>query len=140
MPESRIQAPMLDVAGDLKGRSFTKVADWSRAELEAVLDLADELKRDPHRQLLPGRTIGLIFEKPSTRTRVSFGVGIAQLGGVGLYLTADELQLGRGETIRDTAVVLSRYLDGLVIRTFAQDDVEQLAEHASIPVVNALTE
>ena len=131
---------MLDVAGELKGRSFTKVADWSRPELEAVLDLAGELKLDRHRRLLPGRTLGLIFHKPSTRTRVSFGVGIAQLGGVGFFLTADELQLGRSETIRDTAVVLSRYLDAIAIRTFAQADVEQLAEHATIPVINALTD
>ena len=131
---------MLDLAGDLKGRSFTKVADWNRRELEAVLDLADELKLDPHRQLLPGRAVGLIFHKPSTRTRVSFGVGIAQLGGSGFFLTADELQLGRVETLRDTAVVLSRYLDAIVIRTFAQADVEQLAEHATIPVINALTD
>ncbi len=131
---------MLAVEAALKGRSFTKVADWSRAELETVLDLADELKLDPQRRLLPGRTIGLIFRKPSTRTRVSFGVGIAQLAAAGLYLTADELQLGRGETLRDTAVVLSRYLDGIVIRTFAQDEVEQLAENASIPVINALTD
>ena len=131
---------MLDVAGDLKGRSFTKVADWSRSELEAVLDLAGELKLDRHRRLLPGRTIGLIFHKPSTRTRVSFGVGISQLGGVGFFLTAEELQLGRSETIRDTALVLSRYLDAIAIRTFAQADVEQLAEHATIPVINALTD
>jgi ornithine carbamoyltransferase len=131
---------MLDVAGDLKGRSFTKVADWSRPELEAVLDLADELKVDRHRLLLPGRTVGLIFHKPSTRTRVSFGVGISQLGGAAFFFTAEELQLGRAETLRDTAVVLSRYLDAIVIRTFAQDDVEQLAEHATIPVVNALTD
>jgi ornithine carbamoyltransferase len=131
---------MVAVAGELKGRSFTKVADWSRPELEAVLDLADELKLDPHRRLLPGRAVGLIFHKPSTRTRVSFGVGIAQLGGAGFFLTADELQLGRGETIRDTAVVLSRYLDAIVIRTFAQADVEQLAAHATIPVINGLTD
>ncbi len=131
---------MVAVAGGLKGRSFTKVADWSRSELERVLDLADELKADSPRQLLQGRTVGLIFQKPSTRTRVSFGVGIAQLGGTALFLTADELQLGRGETIRDTAVVLSRYLDAIVIRTFAQQDVEQLAEHATIPVINALTD
>jgi len=128
------------VAGALKGRSFTKVADWSRSELERVLDLADELKADSPRQLLQGRTVGLIFQKPSTRTRVSFGVGIAQLGGTALFLTADELQLGRGETIRDTAVVLSRYLDAIVIRTFAQQDVEELAEHATIPVINGLTD
>ncbi len=132
------------VGEQLKGRSFTKVADWSRGELEAVLDLADELKRaqqarEEHR-LLPGRTLGMIFHKPSTRTRVSFEVGIWQLGGIGLYLSAGELQLGRGETLRDTANVLSRYLDGLVIRTFSQEDIEQLAEHASIPVINGLTD
>jgi ornithine carbamoyltransferase len=132
------------VGDRLKGRSFTKVADWSREELLGVLDLADELKRlqlarEEH-HLLPGRTLGMIFQKPSTRTRVSFEVGIYQLGGIGLYLSAGDLQLGRGETIKDTAVVLSRYLDGIMIRTFAQSDVEELAEHASIPVINGLTD
>jgi ornithine carbamoyltransferase len=128
----------------LKGRSFTKVADWSREELLEVLDLADELKRkqqarEEHR-LLPGRSLGMIFQKPSTRTRVSFEVGMYQLGGTALYLSAGDLQLGRGETIKDTAVVLSRYLDGIMIRTFAQSDVEELAANASIPVVNGLTD
>src|SRR5207237_2945897 len=128
----------------LKGRDFTRVADWSRDELERVLDLADELKeqqkrREPH-HLLPGRTLGMIFQKPSTRTRVSFEVGIAQLGGIGLYLSADDLQLGRGETLKDTATVLSRYLDAIMIRTFAQEDVEELARNASIPVINGLTD
>jgi ornithine carbamoyltransferase len=132
------------VGDRLKGRSFTKVADWSREELLEVLDLADELKRlqaarEEH-HLLPGRTLGMIFQKPSTRTRVSFEVGIYQLGGTGLYLSAGDLQLGRGETIRDTAVVLSRYLDGIMIRTFAQSDVEELAANASIPVINGLTD
>ena len=135
---------MLAVGDNLKGRSFTRVADWSREELLAVLDLADELKRLQHdreeHQLLPGRTLGMIFQKPSTRTRVSFEVGIYQLGGMGLYLSAGDLQLGRGETIKDTAVVLSRYLDGIMIRTFAQSDVEELAAHASIPVINGLTD
>jgi ornithine carbamoyltransferase len=82
----------------------------------------------------------MIFQKPSTRTRVSFEVGMSQLGGTGLYLAASDLQLGRGETIRDTAVVLSRYLDAIMIRTFAQADVEELARHGSIPVVNGLTD
>src|SRR5438876_4964011 len=128
----------------LKGRDFTRVADWSGDDLKRVLDLADELKerqkrREPH-HLLPGRTLGMIFQKPSTRTRVSFEVGLAQLGGFGLYLSAGDLQLGRGETLRDTATVLSRYLDALMIRTYAQDDVEELAEHADIPVINGLTD
>jgi ornithine carbamoyltransferase len=135
---------MLAVSDSLKGRSFTRIADWSRDELLEVLDLADELKRlqaarEEH-QLLPGRTLGMIFQKPSTRTRVSFEVGIYQLGGSGLYLSAGDLQLGRGETIKDTAVVLSRYLDAIMIRTFAQSDVEELAAHASIPVINGLTD
>ena len=135
---------MVAVLEDLKGRSFTQVADFSRSELERVLDLADELKelqrrREEH-HLLPGRSLGMIFQKPSTRTRVSFEVGIAQLGGTGLYLSASDLQLGRGETLKDTATVLSRYLDAIMIRTFAQDDVEQLARHASIPVINGLTD
>src|SRR4051794_2660818 len=135
---------MVAVADRLKGRSFTRVADWSRDDLLGVLGLADELKRlqqageDHH--LLPGRTLGMIFQKPSTRTRVSFEVGIYQLGGTALYLSAADLQLGRGETIRDTAVVLSRYLDAIMIRTFAQADVEELAGNASIPVINGLTD
>src|SRR4051794_13436124 len=82
----------------------------------------------------------MIFQKPSTRTRVSFEVGITELGGHGLYLAAGDLQLGRGETLKDTAVVLSRYLDAIMIRTFAQDDVEELARHGSIPVINGLTD
>jgi ornithine carbamoyltransferase len=135
---------VIAVSESLKGRHFTRVADWSPDELRTLLDLADELKelqrrREEH-HLLPGRTLGMIFQKPSTRTRVSFEVGISQLGGTGLYLAASDLQLGRGETLRDTATVLSRYLDGLMIRTFAQDDVEQLAQHASIPVINGLTD
>jgi ornithine carbamoyltransferase len=130
--------------GHLKGRDFLRIGTWSRAELETALDLADELKqlqrrREPH-ELLPGRALGMIFEKPSTRTRVSFEVGIAQLGGFALYLAAQDLQLGRGETIKDTATVLSRYLDAIMIRTFEQADVEQLAEHADVPVVNGLTD
>ena len=135
---------MLDVPQHLKGRDFLRVADWTRDGLLAALDLADALKT-AHRdgedaRLLPGRSLGMIFQKPSTRTRVSFEVGIAQLGGFGLNLAAGELQLGRGETIRDTGTVLSRYLDAIMIRTFAQSDVEELAEHASVPVINGLTD
>jgi ornithine carbamoyltransferase len=135
---------MVATLDGLKGRDFTRVAAWTGEELERTLDLADELKEQQKRHeqhhLLPGRTLGMIFQKPSTRTRVSFEVGIAQLGGIGLYLSAGDLQLGRGETLKDTATVLSRYLDAIMIRTFAQDDVEELARHASIPVINGLTD
>src|SRR6185436_16427164 len=115
---------MIKLAQHLKGRDFTRIGTWNSEELKAVLDLADELKdlrrrREPH-ELLPGRTLGMIFQKPSTRTRVSFEVGIHELGGQGLYLAATDLQLGRGETIKDTATVLDRYLDAIMIRTFAQ--------------------
>jgi ornithine carbamoyltransferase len=135
---------VIDLAQDLKGRDFTRIGAWSADELTQVLDLADELKRlqqerEKHR-LLEGRALGMIFQKPSTRTRVSFEVGIAQLGGFALYLRSDDLQLGRGERIRDTATVLSRYVDGIMIRTFAQTDVEELAAHASVPVINGLTD
>ena len=131
-------------AQQLKGRHFLRIKDWDPDELLVILDLADRLKarqreRVPHR-LLEGRALGMLFTKPSTRTRVSFEVGIAQLGGTGLYLSAGDLQLGRGETIRDTATVLSRYLDGIMIRTFAQADVDELAEHAEVPVINGLTD
>ena len=135
---------MVATLDGLKGRDFTRVADWTGEELERTLDLTDELKQQQKRReqhhLLPGRTLGMIFQKPSTRTRVSFEVGIAQLGGTGLYLSAGDLQLGRGETLKDTATVLSRYLDAIMIRTFAQEDVEELARHASIPVINGLTD
>ena len=135
---------MAGVPVELKGRSFTRVASWSRDELATLLDLADELKaeraRRPELRVLPGRTIGLIFHKPSTRTRVAFEVGIAELGGMALFLPAAELQLARGESFRDTAVVLSRFLSALMIRTFEQEEIEEFAEHASIPVINGLTD
>jgi ornithine carbamoyltransferase len=135
---------MAGVPVELKGRSFTRIASWSRDELATLLDLADELKaeraRRPELRVLPGRTIGLIFHKPSTRTRVAFEVGIAELGGMALFLPAAELQLARGESFRDTALVLSRFLSALMIRTFEQAEVEEFAEHASIPVINGLTD
>jgi ornithine carbamoyltransferase len=135
---------MAGVPTTMKGRNFTRVADWSREELETLLDLADELKaeraRRPELRVLPGRTIGLIFHKPSTRTRVAFEVGIAELGGMALFLPAAELQLARGESYRDTALVLSRFVSALMIRTFAQEEVDEFAEHASIPVINGLTD
>jgi ornithine carbamoyltransferase len=135
---------MVEVAQHLKGRDFTRIGTWNSEELKTALDLADELKelrkqQEPH-ELLPGRMLGMIFQKPSTRTRVSFEVGIVELGGYGLYLSANDLQLGRGETIKDTGHVLERYLDAIMIRTFAQEDVEQLAENADVPVINGLTD
>jgi len=135
---------MPGVPSDLKGRSLTRIAAWSRDELETLIDLADELKAERARRrelrLLPGRTIGLIFHKPSTRTRVAFEVGIAELGGMALFLPAAELQLARGESFRDTALVLSRFLSALMIRTYEQAEVEEFAEHAAIPVINGLTD
>ena len=135
---------MIEVSDRLKGRDFASVRPFSRAELEEILDLADRLKiaRGAYEptDLLPRRTIALIFQKPSTRTRVSFEAGVAELGGTAIHLATGDMQLGRGESIRDTAYVLSRYLDGIMIRTFAQADVDELAEHASIPVVNGLTD
>ncbi len=129
---------------DLRGRSLTRTRDWTAAELEAVLDLADDLKakqrlREPHR-LLEGCTLGLLFRKHSTRTRVSLEVAAAHLGATALYLPGEQLQLARGETIEDTARVLSRYLDAIAIRTHAQAEVDAFAAVASIPVVNALTD
>jgi ornithine carbamoyltransferase len=132
------------ISAQLKGRDFLRVNDWDADELTSVLDLADRLKarqreRVEHRHL-EGRSLGMIFQKPSTRTRVSFEVGMFQLGGTALYLAAGDLQLGRGETIEDTGTVLSRYLDGIMIRTFAQADVDALAAAADIPVINGLTD
>jgi ornithine carbamoyltransferase len=132
------------IPAHLKGRDFLRVNDWEADELLTVLDVADRLKARQEKRidhhLLPGRMLGMIFQKPSTRTRVSFEVGISQLGGTGLYLAAADLQLDRGETIKDTARVLSRYLDAVMIRTFRQADVDELAAHADIAVINGLTD
>lgn len=125
-------------------KHLLKLSDWSTDEIYEALDLADRLKREkkngiPHR-LLEGKTLGMIFEKSSTRTRVSFEVGIHDLGGAGLFLSSRDLQIGRGEPVEDTARVLSRYLDGIMIRTFAQAEVEALARYGSIPIINGLTD
>ena len=127
-----------------KGDDFISIHDLSVAEVEEVLALTKELKYKqkhgiPH-QLLAGKTLGMIFEKSSTRTRVSFETGIYQLGGQGLFLSNRDLQIGRGEPIKDTARVLSRYEDGIMIRTFAHSNVTEFAEYADIPVINALTD
>jgi ornithine carbamoyltransferase len=122
-------------------RDFLAIPDLSRAELIALFDLAAAMKRREYREKpLAGKTLGMIFAKSSTRTRVSFEVGAYQLGGHALFLSSRDIQLGRGEPIRDTARVLSRYLDGIMIRTFDHADVTELARYASIPVINGLTD
>lgn len=118
--------------------------DWTSDDIQAALALAAKLKQEqkagiPH-PLLQGKTLGMIFSKSSTRTRVSFEVGMYQLGGHALFLSSNDIQLGRGESIYDTAKVLSRFLDGIMIRTFRQEDVEALAEYGTIPVINGLTD
>ena len=125
-------------------KHLLKLSDLSPEELFEILDLADRLKYEqkhgiPH-PLLAGRTLGMIFQKSSTRTRVSFETGMYQLGGQALFLSSRDLQIGRGEPVQDTARVLSRYLDGIMIRTFEQAEVEALAMHGSIPVINGLTD
>jgi ornithine carbamoyltransferase len=123
----------------LTGRDLLRIGDLAPAEAEALLDLAVELRDQPKQPLLAGATLGLYFAKHSTRTRVSFSAGIAQLGGVAIPLTPEELQLSRGESLPDTARALSRYLDVLAVRTHAHAELEAWAEWASIPVINALT-
>ncbi len=123
---------------------FLKLTDYTTEDLTALLDLADQLKAENKQgkahPILAGKTLGMIFQKSSTRTRVSFEVGMFQLGGHALFLSSRDLQIGRGEPIQDTARVLSRYVDGIMIRTFAQQDVEDLATYGSIPVINGLTD
>lgn len=123
-------------------RDFLSIDDLTPEELITLLDMADHAKADPDafRGALDGKQIALIFEKPSTRTRVSFEAAIETMGGHAIVLRADELQLGRGESIEDTGIVLSRYVDGIVFRTFGQDRLERLAESASVPVINALSD
>ena len=125
-------------------KDFISLHDLTKEEIENLLKLAiklkDEQKKGKEHHLLKGKTLGMIFTKSSTRTRVSFEVGIYQLGGMGLFLSSKDTQLGRGEPIKDTARVLSRYLDGIMIRTFGQEIVEELATYSDIPVINALTD
>lgn len=128
----------------MKGKDIISIHDLTGEEVQQVIKTAEMMKLRLRAgdvfQPLRGKTIGMIFHKPSTRTRVSFEVAMWQLGGHALHLRGDELQLRRGETIADTARVLSRYLDGIVIRTFSHDDVVELADHATVPVINALTD
>jgi len=132
------------MAVNMKGKSLISIADLSIEEIYQIFEVSKSLKLklftgEPHR-ILEGKTLGMIFSKPSTRTRVSFETGIYQLGGIGLYLGPNDLQLKRGESISDTAKVLSRYLNGIMIRTFNHQDVIDLARYGSIPVINGLTD
>lgn len=132
------------VAAQLKGKDFISLHDFSVEEIKYTLNLAHDLKSkqnkgQPH-HILKGKTLGMIFHKSSTRTRVSFEVGMYQLGGSALFLSTKDLQLGRGEPIKDTARVLSRYVDGIMIRTHSHEDVLELAKYADVPVINALTD
>jgi ornithine carbamoyltransferase len=127
--------------GDPGKRDFLALTDFNREELMEIFHLADRLKSGEHAgQPLAGKTLAMLFAKSSTRTRMSFEVGMYQLGGHALFLSSRDIQLGRGETIGDTARVMSRYVEGIMIRTFAQTDVEELAAFATIPVINGLTD
>jgi ornithine carbamoyltransferase len=122
-------------------RDFLAITDFSTDELSSLLELAAQLKAGEGRgRRLAGKTLAMIFEKSSTRTRVSFEVGMWQLGGHALFLSSRDIQIGRGEPVRDTARVLSRYVDGIMIRTFAHATVEELARFATVPVINGLTD
>ena len=125
-------------------KHLLKLGDLSKEEIVEILDLADKLKYEKRNgiehHLLKGKTLGMIFQKSSTRTRVSFEVGIFDLGGTALFLSPRDLQIGRGEVIQDTARVLSRFLDGIMIRTFEQKEVEDLAAFGNIPIINGLTD
>lgn len=132
------------IESSLKGKSFLRLADFQGSEILYLLDLALELKNAQKlgkaQAHLSGKVLGMIFEKSSTRTRVSFEVGMLQLGGHAIFLSSKDIQLGRGETIADTAKVLSRYVDGIMVRTFSHDSVEEFAKHATVPVINGLTD
>jgi len=134
----------MNMVVSLAGRDILCLQDFTREELETILKTAEMMKiwnkiGKPHR-VLEGKTLAMIFQKPSTRTRISFEIGIYQLGGYGLYLNAQDLQLRRGETIADTARVLSRYVDGIMARVFDHQDVVDLAKYGSVPVINGLSD
>jgi ornithine carbamoyltransferase len=132
------------MAIDMKGKHLTSILDLSTEELNQIFAVTEALKLERLsgrvNHVLPGRVLAMIFEKPSTRTRVSFETGIYQLGGTALYLSSRDLQLGRGETVGDTARVLSRYADCIMARVFSQDTIIELAKHSSVPVINGLSD
>jgi ornithine carbamoyltransferase len=123
-------------------RDYVNEKDWEPGEVSSILDLAQQVKGEPARfgRALAGKTLAMIFEKSSTRTRVSFEAGMFQLGGLAMFLSSRDLQLGRGETVPDTARVLSRYVDGILARVYAQATIEDLARYASVPVINGLSD
>ncbi len=132
------------MAVNMKGKSLVSINDLTLEEMNQIFDVSKTLKEkkltgEPHR-ILEGKTLGMIFSKPSTRTRISFQTGIYQLGGTGMYFGPNDLQLGKSENIHDSAKVFSRYLDGIMIRTFSHQDVVDLARYGSIPVINGLTD
>jgi ornithine carbamoyltransferase len=126
----------------MKNKDFVCINDLAQEEFDQIIDLAIEVKKNPsaYATSLKGKTLAMIFQKPSTRTRISFEVGIYQLGGIALYLSSNDLQLGRGETVADTAKVLSRYVDGIMARVFSHQDILALASNATIPVINGLSD
>jgi ornithine carbamoyltransferase len=126
----------------MKQKHLVSLKDYSRADIEEVFVLTDKVKRDPgaYRDALRGKSLAMIFQKPSTRTRVSFEVGMYQLGGTALYLGSNDIQLHRGESIADTARVLSRYVDAIMARVFAHQDIMDLAKHGNVPVINGLSD
>jgi ornithine carbamoyltransferase len=126
----------------MKQKHLVSLKDYARADLEEIFELTDKLKAGPaaYAEALRGKSLAMIFQKPSTRTRVSFEVGMFELGGTALYLGAGDIQLHRGETIADTARVLSRYVDGIMARVFAHQDILDLAKHGSVPVINGLSD
>jgi len=134
----------MDIVKKLKGRDFISIHDFSEAEVAFILNFGLELKKEKKagiaHPILAGKTLGMIFQKSSTRTRVAFEVGMYQLGGHALFLSSRDIQIGRGESVKDTALVLYGMLDGIMIRTFAHDEVMELAKWASIPVINGLTD
>ena len=126
----------------MERKDLISIHELSAVEIEEIFEFAKRMKESPldYRDSLAGKTLALLFQKPSTRTRVSFEVGIYQLGGIGLYLSSSDLQLGRGETVADTARVLGRYVDGIMARVFAHQDIVDLARHSGVPTINGLTD
>src|SRR5438309_11118815 len=126
---------------DMRLKDFIEIHDWTAAEVMEIFELAKEIKAKPKkfRDALEGQTLAMIFQKPSTRTRVSFETGMFQLGGQALNLTSDELQLARGETIEDTSKTLSRYVDIIMARVYLHEEVEILAKNSTIPIINGLS-